>query len=101
MHLDARFWTFVQGELSITDYYKRFKRMADDLCDLGETVADHTLVLNVLRGLNKKFAPLGRLLRCGRPFPTFVEVCDDLLLEEIHLADTPALSTALLTETSS
>jgi hypothetical protein len=31
------------------------KWMADDLCDLYEHVWDCTLVLQVLRGLNKKY----------------------------------------------
>jgi len=53
LHLDARFRTFVQGDLSITDYCKRFKRMADDLADLGEPVTDRMLVLNVLRRLRR------------------------------------------------
>ena len=74
--LDAKFRTFVQGDLSTTEYCKKFKRMAHDLADLGETVQDRTLVLNVIRGLNERFASIGRHLRHGRPFPTFIEVCD-------------------------
>ena len=57
--------------------------MADDLADLGEVVSDRTLVLNVLRGLKEKYASIGRHLRRSRPFPSFLEVCDDLILEEI------------------
>lgn len=84
---------------TLTNGRSKFKRMADDLGDLIETVADRTHVLNVLRGLNEKFAPLGRLLRRGRSFPSFVEVCDDLL-EELHLGGYPAPASALLTGTS-
>jgi len=99
--LDAQFRNFVQGDLSITDYCKRFKHMADALGDLGEVVSDRTLVLNVLRGLNEKYTTLGRQLRRARPFPTFLEVLDDLQLEELtasHQVTTP--STALLTGTN-
>ena len=100
--LDAKFRTFVQGDLSITDYCKKFKRMADDLADLGETVQDRTLVLNVIRGLNKRFASIGRHLRRGRPFPTFIEVCDELILEELTMASpASASSTALLAGSTS
>ena len=53
LQLDAEFRLFEQGELSIADYCKRMKNMADDLGDLGEVVHDRTLVLNVLRGLNE------------------------------------------------
>ena len=87
LHLDARFRMFDQGDLSITDYCKRFKCMADDLADLGEAVSDRTLVLNVLRGLNEKFASIGHHLRRSRPFPSLLEVCDDLTLEEITLSN--------------
>jgi len=86
LHLDARFRMFVQG----------------DLADLGEPVTDRTLVLNVLRGLNEKFASIGRHLRRGRPFPSFLEVCDDLILEEITMAEKASTpSSALLAGTSS
>jgi hypothetical protein len=45
----------VQDDLSVDNYYRKMKRMAHDLCDLGEHVEDRTLVLNVLQGLNKKY----------------------------------------------
>jgi len=73
-----------------------------DLADLGEPVTDRTLVLNVLCGLNEKFASIGRHLRRGRPFPSFLEVCDDLILEEITMAEKASTpSSALLAGTSS
>ena len=76
--------------------------MADQLGDLGEDISDRTLVLNVLRGLNDQYAALGRQLRRARPFPTFLEVRDDLLLEELTAShQVTAPSTALLTGTSS
>jgi len=50
--LEVKFRNFVQGDLSIAEYCKEMKRMADMLEDLGETVTDRTLVLNVIRGLN-------------------------------------------------
>jgi len=97
LHLDARFRHFCQGDLSITDYCRKFKSMADDLADLGEPVTDRTLVLNVIRSLNKNFNDIGRHLRRGRPFPTFLDVCNDLLLEEITAAQRhSAALTALL-----
>ena len=56
LYLDTAFHNFVQGDLSISDYCRKLKGMAGSLSDLGEPVHDHTLVLNVLRGLNDKFA---------------------------------------------
>ena len=81
--LDAQFRGFKQGDLSISDYCRRLKTMADQLGNLGEPVSDRTLVLNLVRGLNAKYTAIGRHIRRGRPFPTFLEAKNDLLLEEI------------------
>jgi hypothetical protein len=35
LYLNATFWNFMQGDLSITDYCRKFKSMADALGDLG------------------------------------------------------------------
>ncbi|XP_062208957.1 uncharacterized protein LOC133910652 [Phragmites australis] len=83
--LDAEFRTFVQGDLSIDDYCHQLKAMADQLADLGEPVRDRTLVLNVLRGLNDRFAHLAALIQCQRPLPMFIEVRSDLRLAEITM----------------
>ncbi|XP_066342989.1 uncharacterized protein [Miscanthus floridulus] len=48
MLLDAEFRTLSQGALSIDDYCRKMKGMADALADLGEPVHDRTLVLNIL-----------------------------------------------------
>jgi hypothetical protein len=63
--------------------------MTDDLTALGEAVTDRTLVLNVLRSLNERFTHVGALLRRVRPFPTFLQVKDDLSLEELTLGSHP------------
>jgi len=97
IHLETRFRNFVQGELSVTEYCRQLKKMADDLIALGEPVPDRTLVLNVIRGLNEGFSHVGTLLRRARPFPTFLEARDDLILEELTLAtrkDAPATALA-------
>jgi hypothetical protein len=74
--------------------------MADDLTALGEVVTDRTLVLNVLRGLNERFTHIGALLRRARPFPTFLEVNDDLSLEELTLGSHPPSPVAALAATT-
>ena len=81
--LDTQFRGFKQGDLSISDYCRRLKTMADQLGNLGEPVSDRTLVLNLVHGLNAKYTAIGRHIRRGRPFPTFLEAKNDLLLEEI------------------
>ena len=71
--------------------------MADQLDNLGEPVSDGTLILNLVRGLNAKYTAIGRHIRRGRPFPTFLEAKNDLLLKEITVgASDPDPSTALL-----
>jgi len=91
---ETKFCNFVQGDLSVTDYCRRMKKMADDL---GEIVTDRTLVLNVIRGLNKRFTHVGTLLQRARPFPSFLEARDDIILEEITLEHRQSSSAAALT----
>jgi len=83
LFLDAELRNFFQGDLSMTDYLRKMKSMADALGDLGEPVHDRTLVLNVLRGLNEKYSHLASLIARQRPFPSFIDVRADLHLEEI------------------
>jgi hypothetical protein len=99
LHFDAAFHTFVQGDLSVNEYCRKFKAMADDLADLSAPVEDRILVLNILRGLNQRFEHVGSIIRHYSPFPNFLKVRDDLLLEEIHMDSTgpPAAPMALYT----
>jgi hypothetical protein len=103
LHLDAAFRTFVQGDLSINEYYRKFKAMADGLADLGAPVDDWILVLNNHRGLNQRFEHVGSIIRRYSPFPNFSKVWDDLLLKELHMDSTgpPAALTALYTNIAS
>jgi hypothetical protein len=48
LHLDTTFHIFVQGDLSMSEYYHKFKTMADGLAGLGSPVEDRILVLNIL-----------------------------------------------------
>jgi hypothetical protein len=100
IQLETKFRNFVQGDLSVTEYYRRLKKMADDLTALGEVVIDRTLVLNVLRGLNECFTHVGALLRRARYFPTFLQVKDDLSLEDLTLGSRPPSPADALTATT-
>jgi hypothetical protein len=99
LHLDAAFCTFVQGDLSINEYCRKLKAMADDLADIGAPVEDRILILNILRVLNQRFKNVGSIIQRYSPFLNFLKVRDDLLLEEIHMGSTgpPAAPTALYT----
>jgi hypothetical protein len=92
LQLDATFRTFVQGDLSVGEYCRRMKSMADALHDLGDPVSDRVLVLNVLRGLSSTYDHLKCWVTRQRPFPTFLQVRDDLALEEITRGLVPGSS---------
>ncbi|XP_039822946.1 keratin, type I cytoskeletal 9-like [Panicum virgatum] len=103
IQLETRFRNFVQGDLSISEYCHCLKKMADDLGALDEVITDRTLILYVIRGLNDNSAHVGALLQRGRPFPSFLETRDDLILEELTLANrqsSPAAALATSTRTS-
>jgi hypothetical protein len=103
LHLDAAFRTFVQGDISINEYCRKFKAMANGLADLGAPVEDWILILNILRGLNQRFEHVGSIIRRYSPFMNFLKVQDDLLLEEIHMYSVrpPAAPTTLYTNAAS
>jgi hypothetical protein len=69
----------------MTEYCRKMKAMADSLGDLDCPVSDWNLVLNVLRGLNKKYEHLRAIITRSRPFPSFLKLRDDLVLEELQL----------------
>jgi hypothetical protein len=64
------------------------KTLADFLTELGEIVTDRVLGMNVLCSLSDRFSSLRLLLKCQRPFPSFIEICPELLLEELTTAPT-------------
>jgi len=97
LHLDVQFRNLVQGDLSISDFCRRLKSMAQQLADFGEPVTDRTLTLNLIRGLNERFRYVGRHIHRGSPFPKFKDAVNELILEELTMAHQPsAPSTALL-----
>jgi hypothetical protein len=53
MLVDAEFRALTQATLSINDYCRKMKSLADALANLGEPVQDSTLVLNVMRGIGE------------------------------------------------
>lgn len=90
--VDTEFRTLMQGALSITDYCRRMKTLADSLTELGEPISDRLLVINVLRGLNDRFAHLRPYLKRQRPLPSFAEVRSELQLEELSLGAPSAVT---------
>ena len=101
LHLDLSFRSFTQGDLSVNDYCHKYKAMADDLADLGAPVEDRLLCINILRGLHPRLQQVGMVIRHHDPFPNFLKLRDELVLEEIHMENAaPAAPTAFYTTTT-
>ncbi|XP_021316676.1 uncharacterized protein LOC110435442 [Sorghum bicolor] len=94
LRLDASFRTFVQGDLSVSEYCRQMKGMADSLGDLGWPVEDRILVLNVLHGFSDCYSYLRTWITRQRPFPTFLQVRDDLVMEELTQGLQPGSTSA-------
>jgi hypothetical protein len=102
LYADQEFRSFSQGDLPVAEYCRRYKKLAEDLRDLGEPVSDRTLVLNIVRGLNERFQALGLHLRRTNPLPSFLQVRDVLALEELMMAKAaPAAAHAALSNIDS
>ncbi|XP_039804841.1 uncharacterized protein LOC120669087 [Panicum virgatum] len=86
LYTDQEFRSFSQDDLPVAEYCRRYKKLDEDLRDLGEPVSDRTLVLNIVRGHNERFLALGLHLRRTNPLPSFLQVRDDLALEELTMA---------------
>jgi hypothetical protein len=94
LQLNAELRTLEQGNLSVSDYCRKMKSTTDGLRDLGFTVPEHILVLNVLRGLPSSYEGVRTLLTHQQPPPTFLQVRDALTLEELTRGHhTPASTT--------
>lgn len=55
VYLEAEFHNLVQGDMDITTYTGKLKRLADALRDVGQPVRETSQVLNMLRGLSSKY----------------------------------------------
>ena len=89
------------GDLSVSEFCHQMKGMADSLGDLGWPVEDRILVLNVLRGLSDRYSYLRMWITRQRPFPTFLQVCDDLVMEELTQGLQPGSTSASGSSSSS
>jgi hypothetical protein len=69
--LEAEFHSIHQGDLSIHEYCTKFKRLADQLRNIGHHVSEPSQVLNLLCGLNPSFRHLKRVIKSKSPPHTF------------------------------
>ncbi|XP_071678758.1 uncharacterized protein [Lolium perenne] len=92
IYLDNDFRQLVQGSLSIHEYCRRQKHLADALPDNDSPVSDRALVLNTLRGLGPCFASVTTVISMTDPLPTFLRTRAMLLMEEMQQANAAANS---------
>lgn len=84
VYLEAEFRSLYQGDMSISEYTSRLKELADALRDVGQPVTDQSQVLNLLRGLNRKFRHTIAPISNERPPHTFLSARSYLLLEDLY-----------------
>jgi hypothetical protein len=91
-YIEQEFHGLQQGSMTVTDYCRKQKVLADELNALGTTIIDKRLVQNTLRGLGSKLAHMRTLTLKQRPLPPFLKVCSSLLLEELTLQQSESSS---------
>jgi hypothetical protein len=67
-------------------YLNRQKAVADDLAEVGAPVSDSDLVTNVIKGLDEHFDSVIDIAPLLMLFPTFLNFCNMLLLQEMKVA---------------
>jgi hypothetical protein len=82
VYLDAEFRSIVQGDMDITTYTGKLKRLADALRDVGQPVRETSQVLNMLRGLSSKYRHAVPAITSKQPPHTFLSTRSYMLLEE-------------------
>jgi len=90
--LGQEFHSMTQGDLSIDAYAQRMKHTADALRDVGHTVSEPQLVLNLLRGLNPRFANTADIIANAAVLPSFISAHNTLRLKELRLANDAKVS---------
>jgi hypothetical protein len=83
--LEQEFYNLSQGDLSIDAYAQQMKRTADALREVGHTVSPAQLVLNLLRGLNPRFANMADIIANTSPLPDFKSATNMLRVKELRL----------------
>ena len=91
--LSNQFHSIVQGDLPISEYCQRVKTLADSLRDVGHSVSEPQLVLNLLRGLNSRYSNTADDIANSMRFPSFAKAHSMLALKELRLANEVKVAT--------
>ncbi|KAJ9540269.1 hypothetical protein OSB04_026775 [Centaurea solstitialis] len=102
LQLQDQFRNTKKGPLSITDFCHNLKNLADALADCDSKITDVELVMQILRQLPPSYHSIVDVITNTKPFPSFLEAKNMLLLHESREesvephADTPLTSSAAL-----
>ncbi|XP_020167897.1 uncharacterized protein [Aegilops tauschii subsp. strangulata] len=84
--LNTEFRTITQGDRPVGVFCQRIKAIGDELRELGEVVADRSLLHALMGGLDDRFAQQATLIPLLRPLPTLAEARSMLQMEEQNRA---------------
>ncbi|KAJ9537518.1 hypothetical protein OSB04_030251 [Centaurea solstitialis] len=102
LQLQEQFRNTKKGPLSITDFCYNLKNLADALADCDSKITDVELVMQILRQLPPSYHSIVDVITNTKPFPSFLEAKNMLLLHESREesvephTDTPLTSSAAL-----
>lgn len=82
VYLEAEFRSIIQGNMDITTYTGKLKRLVDALRDVGQPVHETSQVLNKLRGLSSKYRHTVPVITSKAPSHMFLSAHSYLLREE-------------------
>ncbi|XBI87210.1 hypothetical protein VPH35_025340 [Triticum aestivum] len=71
LHLTRQYRNLKQGDLSVSNYARRLKSLADGLADTGNPVSDPDLTMQFLHGLDARFDTIRTILGDTVPLPPF------------------------------
>ncbi|CAL9238006.1 unnamed protein product [Arabidopsis halleri] len=85
IQLDNELRTLEIGDLGVAAYCQKMKSTAALLSNVGTAVAERTLVMYILNGLNEKFDNIINVIQHKDPFPSYDSAKTMLEWEEKHL----------------
>lgn len=86
LHLTRQYRNLKQADLSIAEYARRLKTLADGLANVGSEVSDKDLTMQLLHGLAPRFDTLWIVLGDTNPLPPFTVARSYLDLAELNLS---------------
>ncbi|KAJ9540986.1 LOW QUALITY PROTEIN: hypothetical protein OSB04_027492 [Centaurea solstitialis] len=82
LQLQEQFRNTKKGALSITDFCHQLKNLADALADCDSKIDEVELVMQILRQLPPSYHSIVDVITNTKPFPSFLEAKNVLLLHE-------------------